>query len=72
MEEQVAATAGEREEVIHRQVERHTSEWDIQLENARRQWAQQRRDYERRLEALRATLREAFARLEAMQSDLFA
>ncbi|CAH0517129.1 unnamed protein product [Peronospora belbahrii] len=72
LEEQVAAAARGQEEIIHRQVEQRTREVDIQLENARLEWAQQRRDYERQLEASRAELREAFARLDAMQSDLFA
>ncbi|CAI5731778.1 unnamed protein product [Peronospora destructor] len=72
LEEQVAVAAREMDETVHRQVEQRTSEVDIQLENAQLEWARQRRDYERQLEALRTELREAFARLDAMQSELFA
>ncbi|GMF41816.1 unnamed protein product [Phytophthora fragariaefolia] len=72
LEEQVAAAAREQEDVVHQQVERRTRELEDQLENARLEWAQQRRDYERQLEASRVELREAFAKMDAMQSDLFA
>ncbi|KAG2789253.1 hypothetical protein PC129_g6735 [Phytophthora cactorum] len=72
LEEQVAAAAREREDALHQQVEKRTRELENQLENARLEWAQQRRDYERQLEASRVELREAFAKMDAMQSDLFA
>ncbi|KAL4109345.1 hypothetical protein PRIC1_001046 [Phytophthora ramorum] len=72
LEEQVAAAAREQEDAVHQQVERRTRDLEGQLENARLEWAQQRRDYERQLETSRAELREAFARMDAMQSDLFA
>lgn len=72
LEEQVATAAREREDALHQQVEKRTRELEDQLENARLEWAQQRRDYERQLEASRAELREAFAKMDAMQSDLFA
>jgi homeobox protein cut-like len=72
LEEQVAAAAREQEDALHQQVEQRTRELEGQLENARLEWAQQRRDYERQLENSRAELREAFSRLDAMQSDLFA
>ncbi|ETI50126.1 hypothetical protein F443_06249 [Phytophthora nicotianae P1569] len=72
LEEQVAAAKREREDAVHQQVEKRTRELEDQLENARLEWAQQRRDYERQLEASRAELREAFAKMDAMQSDLFA
>ncbi|RLN49652.1 hypothetical protein BBJ29_001217 [Phytophthora kernoviae] len=72
LEEQVAAAKREREDAVHQQVEQRTRELESQMENARLEWAQQRRDYERQLEASRTELREAFARMDAMQSDLFA
>lgn len=72
LEEQVAAAVREKEDVVHQQVEQRTRELEDQLENARLEWAQQRRDYERQLEASRAELRETFAKMDAMQSDLFA
>ncbi|KAG7381291.1 Cut-like homeobox [Phytophthora pseudosyringae] len=72
LEEQVAAAVRQREDAVHQQVEQRTRELEGQLENARLEWAQQRRDYERQLEGSRAELREAFAKLDAMQSDLFA
>ncbi|KAG3120004.1 hypothetical protein PI124_g1633 [Phytophthora idaei] len=72
LEEQVAAAEREREDALHQQVEKRTRELENQLENARLEWAQQRRDYERQLEASRVELREAFAKMDAMQSDLFA
>lgn len=72
LEEQVAAAAREQDDAVHQQVEQRTRELETQMENARLEWAQQRRDYERQLEASRAELREAFARMDAMQSDLFA
>lgn len=72
LEEQVAAAAREQDDVVHLQVEQRTRELEDQLENARLEWAQQRRDYERQLEASRAELRETFAKMDAMQSDLFA
>ncbi|GMF21469.1 unnamed protein product [Phytophthora lilii] len=72
LEEQVAAAAREHEDAVHQQVEQRTRELEDQLENARLEWAQQRRDYERQLEASRVELREAFAKMDAMQSDLFA
>ncbi|KAL3671953.1 hypothetical protein V7S43_002620 [Phytophthora oleae] len=72
LEEQVAAAAREQDDAVHQQVEQRTRELESQMENARLEWAQQRRDYERQLEASRTELREAFAKLDAMQSDLFA
>ncbi|POM65955.1 CASP-like protein [Phytophthora palmivora] len=67
LEEQVAAAARKQEDEVHQQVEKRTRELEGQLENARLEWAQQRRDYERQLEASRVELREAFARLDSMQ-----
>ncbi|CAI5741173.1 unnamed protein product [Hyaloperonospora brassicae] len=72
LEEQVAAAAREQEDAIHEQVMLRTRELESQLENGRLEWAQQRRDYERRLETARAELQDAFVRLDAMQSELFA
>ncbi|KAG6574320.1 CASP-like protein [Phytophthora cinnamomi] len=72
LEEQVAAAAREQEDAVHQQVEQRTRELGNQLENAKLEWAQQRRDYERQLEASRAEMRETFAKMDAMQSDLFA
>ncbi|RLN90409.1 hypothetical protein BBJ28_00007712 [Nothophytophthora sp. Chile5] len=72
LEEQVAAATREKDDAVHQQVEQRTRELEDQLEGARLEWAQQRRDYERQLDGSRAELREAFARLDAMQSDLFA
>ncbi|KAG6622582.1 protein casp-like [Phytophthora cinnamomi] len=72
LEEQVAAAAREQEDAVHQQVEQRTRELENQLENAKLEWAQQRRDYERQLEASRAEMRETFAKMDAMQSDLFA
>ncbi|KAG7394286.1 Cut-like homeobox [Phytophthora boehmeriae] len=72
LEEQVAAAKREREDALHQQVEQRTRELENQMENAKLEWAQQRRDYERQLEASRTELREAFVRMDAMQSDLFA
>ncbi|CAI5733733.1 unnamed protein product [Peronospora farinosa] len=72
LEEQVAVAAREMEETVHQQVEQRTSELDKQLENVQLELARQRCEYERQLEASRTELREAFARLDAMQSELFA
>ncbi|KAG1686568.1 hypothetical protein DVH05_006469 [Phytophthora capsici] len=72
LEEQVATAAREHDDAVHQQVQQRTRELESQMENARLEWAQQRRDYERQLETSRTELREAFAKLDAMQSDLFA
>ncbi|CAI5717759.1 hypothetical protein KXD40_001125 [Peronospora effusa] len=72
LEEQVAVAAREMEETVHQQVEQRTSELDKQLENVQLELARQRCEYERQLEASRTELREALARLDAMQSELFA
>ncbi|KAL8009651.1 hypothetical protein Plhal703r1_c01g0006461 [Plasmopara halstedii] len=72
LEEQVAATERNHEDFLYQQVEQRTKELVDQLDNAQFEWAQQRRDYERQLEASRTELRDAFAKMDAMQSNLFA
>lgn len=72
LEEQVSASARNHDDSVHQQVEQRTREVISQLDNAQLEWAQQRRDYERQLEASRTEVREAFAKMDAMQSELFA
>lgn len=72
LEEQVAAFEHETDALVHARVAAQCRELESQLESSRSELAQQRVDYERQLEHSRRELRDAFQRLDAMHSDLFA
>lgn len=71
LEEQLNASSRDLDEKVHEEVEKRTQELEAHLEAKQSELAQQKMNYERQLESSRAELREAFSRLDAMQSDLF-
>lgn len=71
LEEQLNTSTQEMDNAIHEQVEKRTQELEALLEAKQSELSQQKMNYERQLESSRAELREAFSRLDAMQSDLF-
>lgn len=71
LEEQLAASSRDLDDKVHEEVEKRTQELEALLEAKHSELAQQKMNYERQLESSRAELREAFSRLDAMQSDLF-
>lgn len=71
LEEKLSASAHDMEEAVHEKVEQRTRELESHLEAKKMELAQQKMNFERQLESARAESREAFSRLDAMQSDLF-
>lgn len=72
LEEQLTTMEREMDDLVHQQVEQKCRDLEEQLTTKEFEFAQQRMDYERQLENSRSELREAFTRMDAMQSDLFA
>lgn len=72
LEEQLASMESEMDDLVHQKVEHECRDLEEQLATKEFEFAQQRMDYERQLENSRSELREAFTRMDAMQSDLFA
>lgn len=72
LEEQLTTLQHEVEDKVHDQVEAKTRDLEEQLDAKRVEYGQQKRDLERQLDNTRQELRDAFARLDAMQSELFA
>lgn len=72
LEEQISSFEQEMDSIVHARVDEQCRELEAQLVAKDAELAQQRLDYERQLEGSRSDLRDAFSRLDAMQSDLFA
>lgn len=72
LEEQISTFEQEMDNMVHARVDTQCRELEDQLAVKQAEIVQQRMDYERQLEASRSELRDAFSRMDAMQSDLFA
>lgn len=72
LEEQISTFEQDMDNIVHTRVDKQCRELEDQLAAKQAEIAQQRMDYERQLESSRSELRDAFSRMDAMQSDLFA
>jgi len=72
LEEQISNFEQEMDNIVHTRVSEQCRALEDQLAAKEGEIAQQRMDYERQLENSRSELRDAFSRMDAMQSDLFA
>lgn len=72
LEARVSAFENEMDALVHTRVDAQCRDLDAQLAAKDVELTQLRLDYERQLESSRSDLRDAFRRLDAMQSDLFA
>lgn len=72
LEEQISTFEQEMDNMVHARVDTQCRELEEQLAAKQAEIAQQRMDCERQLESSRSELRDAFSRMDAMQSDLFA
>ncbi|KAF1327147.1 Casp-like protein, partial [Globisporangium splendens] len=72
LEDQVAKFEQDMDNMVHERVTLQCRELDEQLALKAAELAQQKVDFERQLETSRSELRDAFRRMDAMQSDLFA
>ncbi|TMW63170.1 hypothetical protein Poli38472_002111 [Pythium oligandrum] len=71
LEEQVALMERNMDDVVHQKASERCKELEDQLTAKTLEFNQQRMDYERQLDQGRSDLREAFSRLDALQSELF-
>lgn len=72
LEDQVSTFEQEMDNIVHQRVSEQCRELEDQLAAKAIELAQQKLDFERQLENSRSELRDAFSRMDAMQSDLFA
>uniref|UniRef100_K3WEU8 Protein CASP n=1 Tax=Globisporangium ultimum (strain ATCC 200006 / CBS 805.95 / DAOM BR144) TaxID=431595 RepID=K3WEU8_GLOUD len=72
LEDQVAKFEQDMDNMVHERVTLQCRELDEQLALKAAELVQQKVDFERQLETSRSELRDAFRRMDAMQSDLFA